>query len=88
MTDLEFLEDALDADLTDRQKEIVQDMIDRGRKLTPKQRAFVQAMVNGEHYEPEETYENAWSAGKVPMGRPVETPAVLRNLPLRPPGRR
>lgn len=33
------------------------------------------------------TYENAWSAGKVPAGRPVETPAVLRNLPLKPPRR-
>jgi hypothetical protein len=88
MTDLEFLEDALDADLTDRQKEIVQNMIDTGRKLTPKQRAFVTALVNGDRYEPEETYENARSAGKVPMGRPVEMPAVLRNLPLRPPGRR
>ncbi len=33
-------------------------------------------------------YENAWSAGKVPMGRPVATPAVLTNLPKRTPQRR
>lgn len=34
------------------------------------------------------SYENAWSNGKVPKGREVETPAVLRNLPKKPPPRR
>ena len=33
-------------------------------------------------------YENLVSSGKVPLGRPVETPAVLKNLPKKPPGRR
>ena len=31
---------------------------------------------------------NLVSSGRVPRGREVETPAVLRVLPLRPPGRR
>jgi hypothetical protein len=33
-------------------------------------------------------YENLVSSGGVPVGRPVETPAVLRHLPMKPPGRR
>lgn len=33
------------------------------------------------------TYANEWSSGKVPRGREVETPAVLRHLPKKPPGR-
>ncbi len=33
-------------------------------------------------------YENLVSSGGVPIGRPVETPQVLRNLPMKPPGRK
>jgi hypothetical protein len=54
--------------------------------LSDKQRAWARkiAGVGGE------TYENLYSAGKVPRGREVPTPAVLRreNLPMRPPGRK
>lgn len=32
-------------------------------------------------------YENLFSSGKLCIGRPVETPAVLKNLPKKPPGR-
>lgn len=52
--------------------------------LTDKQREWA-ANVAGE-----EIYKNEFSAGLIPRGREVETPAVLRreNLPLKPPGRK
>jgi hypothetical protein len=54
--------------------------------LTDAQRRWLRA--THERLTGTPNYENAWSAGKVPTGRPVETPAVLRNLPLKPPPRR
>jgi|HubBroStandDraft_2_1064218.scaffolds.fasta_scaffold107277_3 hypothetical protein len=56
--------------------------------LTEPQRAWVVGVF--ERVFDEEVYENLFSRGLVPVGRPVETPAVLRkeNLPLKPPGRR
>jgi len=52
--------------------------------LTEKQRAWVRGVTEKVFDEP--TYSNDWSSGKVPRGlREVETPAILRNLPKKPP---
>lgn len=61
------------------------EMLARDRPLSDKQRAWVRAVHEKLCGTPH--YENAWSAGKVPRGREVPTPAVLQKLPLRPPGR-
>jgi hypothetical protein len=60
--------------------------LDRGgRDLSGKQRGWVRGIYEKVIGIPQ--YENAWSAGKVPKGRDVPTPAVLQNLPKRPPSR-
>jgi hypothetical protein len=56
--------------------------------LTPKQRAWAEAVLRGDRYEGEDECLNLWSSGKVPKGRDVPTPPVLQNLPLKPPGRK
>jgi hypothetical protein len=58
--------------------------LEEGRwgNLTTKQRQWAKSVLD----EPE--YENLVSSGKAPRGREVPTPSVLRNLPLKPPGRR
>jgi hypothetical protein len=57
-----------------------------GRELTPSQRSWVRDIHEKVFDEPR--CENLFSSGKVPRGREVDTPEVLRNLPLKPPGRR
>jgi hypothetical protein len=52
--------------------------------LTTKQREWVTTV----HERIVPAYANLVSRGLVPRGREVETPAVLRNLPKRPPQRR
>jgi hypothetical protein len=52
--------------------------------LTTKQREWVTTV----HERIIPAYANLVSRGLVPRGREVETPAVLRNLPKRPPMRR
>lgn len=52
-----------------------------GRELSSKQRAWVARAL--ETFQP--TYENAWSAGKVPRG--AEVLINCGPLPMRPPGR-
>jgi hypothetical protein len=54
----------------------------RWNNLTTKQRQWAKGCLD------EPTYTNDWSAGKVPPGRPVPTPAVLQIRPLKPPGRK
>jgi hypothetical protein len=54
---------------------------ERKETLSDKQRTWAESIAGTE------TYENLWSAGKVPRGREVPTPAVLLHRPLRPPGR-
>ena len=54
------------------------------QQLTDKQRTWVTSV----HERIVPQYENLVSRGLVPRGREVETPAVLRNLPKRPPTRR
>jgi hypothetical protein len=80
--------------LSDDRRAIFEDMLQKlqtyGRPLTKKQRDFAKAALEGEKYEPEPEYENLVSSGRVPIGRPVVTPPVLRpeNLPKRPPPRK
>jgi hypothetical protein len=50
--------------------------------LTEKQRRWAASVAGIE------TYENLYSAGKVPRGREVPTPAVLLHRPLTPPPRK
>jgi hypothetical protein len=64
------------------------EMLGRGRPLTEKQRGWVDRVAGVEVTEYAPTYENLVSSGKVVRGAEVETPLVLRNLPLKPPGRR
>lgn len=54
-------------------------------ELTSKQRAWAEREA-GEGSD--ETYENLWSSGKVPRGREVPLPEVLKVLPKKPPPRR
>lgn len=97
--DIRMLREVLDAavDFDDDRAESFQstskafaDMLSRlqdgGRDLTDKQRAWLRGVH--ENVVGEVHYENAWSAGKVPRGREVETPEVLKHLPLRPPTRK
>lgn len=64
------------------------DMLAKGIK-SDKQREFIRGVYARLFDAP--TYENAWSAGKVPRGEKLATkvPAVLQEpLPLKPPGRK
>lgn len=86
--DAELLEAALDQDLTPDAREAFERMrveLARRGPLTPKQRAWASAASRGEHYEPELEYENLVSSGHVPRGR--EVALMVRDKPLRPPGR-
>ncbi len=89
--DLELLVAVLDKDdLSDAVRSAFEDMQTKVDKypLSAKQRAWARAVLVGEKYEPEEEYLNLWSSGKVPKGRDVPTPEVLKNLPKKPPPRR
>ena len=60
--------------------------LERYEELTAKQRrwaAGIWARLNGEEAPPE--YENLISSGKAPRGKEVPTPAILQNLPKKPP---
>jgi hypothetical protein len=63
----------------------------RGRlsSFSDKQKSFIRE--THEKVFDEVNYENAWSAGKVPLGESLRTPVpeiLQRPLPLRPPGRK
>lgn len=60
--------------------------VQHGRALSHDQRIWVQDVIDKLFGEP--VYRNEWSAGQILKGRDVPTPAVLRNLPLKPPTRR
>jgi hypothetical protein len=60
-------------------------MLSSNRPLTPKQRSWAKGLA--ERLLDEPAYENLASSGKVYRGREVATPAVLQNLPKKPPGR-
>jgi hypothetical protein len=57
---------------------------DGRRQLSGRQREWLRGVRD--RFVPQ--YENLVSSGKVPRGREVETPAVLKILPKRPPTRR
>lgn len=62
--------------------------LEEGRyaQLTPSQRKYAKGVKERATEEPE--YLNLASSGKLVRGREVETPKVLKNLPLKPPPRR
>lgn len=99
MNEGERLRDARLSAMSDRALlELVLD--DHGEEVTIAERAAFAEMlsaVKGGYYLTER--QRAWAldagarvtpidAKDVPAGRPVEVPAVLRNLPLKPPGRK
>ena len=75
-----------DSALSDDEHDAFGDMLvrleDGQRELTPKQRDWAEKAA--ERLGLSVPRDNS----RVPVGRPVETPAVLRNLPKRPPTRR
>lgn len=86
--DLELLQRLLECDLKTSIKRAFEDMRTKlvageQETLKFKQRQWAETLL--EEHQPE--YENLWSAGKVPPGKPVPTPEVLKHLPMRPPGR-
>lgn len=86
-SDVLVLEAAMEHESTsDVARKAFEDMLQKGRPLTDAQRAWATAASRGERYEPEEKYLNMVSAGTVPRGREVEL--MVRDKPLRPPGRR
>lgn len=56
--------------------------------LTPKQREWVTKATIRLGLDEPEPAENLVSRGLVPRGNEVPVPEVLKNLPLKPPGRR
>jgi hypothetical protein len=62
------------------------DMLERDHPLSEKQRTWTKAIYEQIFDVPE--YQNLVSSGQVPRGREVATPAVLQNLPKKPPVRR
>jgi hypothetical protein len=72
----------------------MRDMLDRHSRgklfrFSPKQEKWIRETYEKVFDEPQ--YENAFSAGKVPLGEKLRTPVpdVLKKpLPLKPPGRR
>jgi hypothetical protein len=86
-TDAELLEEVLDMDdLPEGAHDAFSDMQHKGRPLSANQRAWIEASLEGKPYEPPvEPYENLVSDGKVPRGKEVPTPEVLKRLPLKPP---
>lgn len=69
-------------------EEAFADMLKRGKPLTPKQRAWAGGLSEGKFVEAAPEYKNLFSSGLVPRGKEVELPPVLRNLQMKPPGRR
>jgi hypothetical protein len=64
-------------------------MLERNRALTPAQKQWLRRVHEQVTGTP--SYENAWSAGRVPRGEALAMPVpeVLRKpLPMKPPGRR
>lgn len=86
--DLSLLRDLLDAPLKKHQRRAVEEAIERLEgsqpQLTLNQRNYFESLKR--EHEPD--YINAFSnGGGRNLGRPVPTPKVLLNRPLKPPGR-
>lgn len=91
--DIELLRKVLGYEIAENNRADFEDMADRledvSRRdyqsmLSAKQRGYVTDVLD--KFEPQ--YSNDVSAGRVPLGRPVLTPDVLKKLPLKPPGYR
>ena len=86
--DLKLLADVLKEEITDYERDAFSDMLDglntNRSVLSDKQRQWAKEVY--EKFVP--AYENLVSEGRVPLGKPVPTPAVLLNLPKKPPTRR
>jgi hypothetical protein len=81
-----LLEEVLALDsLSDANREAFEELrvrLEDGYLLTEKQKKWALGLLD------KPVYENLVSSGKVPRGREVITPDVLRHLPLKPPGRK
>lgn len=80
-------------DLPDHEREAFQGMLERmgewpDATLSPKQGSWARDVFERLELDVDEGAQNLWSSGKVPRGKPVETPPVLLNRPLKPPTRR
>jgi hypothetical protein len=83
--------DTDESNYQDKTRNAMRDMLDRMENgkldfLNEKQRGYVRGVYEKVFQTP--TYENLFSSGKAPRGKEVPTPAVLLNLPKRPPPRR
>lgn len=90
LSDGQLLADILEhEEITESEREAFSDMaagLLEGRVLSRRsggQREWVERV----HARLVPAYENLVSRGLVPRGREVPTPEVLKNLPLKPPGR-
>lgn len=92
MTDRQLLQALLAEEerLTEAESKAFESMLNYLRDpfttLTPRQRQWADAVA--QRLEIDTLPENLHSSGKVAIGKPVETPEVLRNLPKHPPRRR
>lgn len=94
VADLDLLRELVrdhEGDLRDEELGAFEDMLDavqRGRRaqLSDAQRAWAERVADrlGASYSPRAAGQT-YSSGAVPDGRPVPTPAALRDLPKRPP---
>jgi FMN phosphatase YigB (HAD superfamily) len=92
--DLQLLEELVAADLRDYEDAAFRDMLaalegsgeGTFATLSNAQRAWAYEVAERVGCSPD--YVNLVSSGRVPRGREVPTPAVLQNLPKKPPGRR
>ena len=74
--------------ITEAEREAFADMktdLESGARRALSRKQLEWAKQVRERFAP--TYENAWSEGRVPKGRDVETPAALKFLPKSPPRR-
>ncbi len=80
--------DTLDAKTREAFPRMLEDIESgRFRTLTERQRDWVDGVRARLELDAGDA-ENLFSSGLVPIGAPVETPAVLRNLPKKPPVRK
>jgi hypothetical protein len=93
--DLRLLNALLASDLSDLEAEAFEDMADRiagdyGGVLTPRQRAWANNVADRVDVEPSEGPEaikdTRFTDGPIPRGR--EVPLLVKDRPLRPPGRK
>ena len=90
LSDQELLRKALDcSEIKEHEKELfgkwLKELDDGERRvLSMRQKTWANDVIDRD----EPRAENLVSRGLVPAGRPVEVPEVLKNLPLKPPGRK